>query len=246
MKPTDAAALRLQAEAAMRAVAVRGPQAGSAVSVSAESSARLLHELQVHQVELELQNEELRRAHSELEAAGARYVDLYDQAPVGYCLVDAHGLILQANLRAASLLGMARAALVHEPLNRFIVPEDQDSWYQRRRQLLRTALPQFCELRMKTDNGTPLWVQLAASVVPAAGGAATLRIVLSDITLHRVATDELDVSHQALAAVSQGVLIAGPDRTLLTVNQAFTAITGYARTEVLGRSCRFLQGPLTR
>ena len=100
---------------------------------------RALHELRVHQIELEMQNEELRRAHEELEASRARYVDLYDMAPVGYLTLGEPGLILEANLTAAKLLGVARGALVKQPLPSFILPEDQDILYLHRKTLLETG-----------------------------------------------------------------------------------------------------------
>ena len=70
-----------------------------------------LYELRVHQSELEMQNEELRRAQLELDATRARYFDIYDLAPVGYCTLSEQGLILEANLTAAALLGVARGEL---------------------------------------------------------------------------------------------------------------------------------------
>ena len=97
--------------------------------MSPEETRQMLHELRVHQIELEIQNEELRRAQTGLEAARARYFDLYDLAPVGYCAISEKGLILEANLTAATMLGMARDALVKQPFNRFILPEDNDSNY---------------------------------------------------------------------------------------------------------------------
>ena len=93
----------------------------------------------MHQIELEMQNEELRRAQVELDAARARYFDLYDLAPVGYCTVSEEGLILEANLTAATLLGVARGALVKQPLTRFILTEDQDIYYLHRKQLFETT-----------------------------------------------------------------------------------------------------------
>ena len=85
-----------------------------------------IHELRVHQIELELQNEELRRAHAELDAARMRYFDLYDLAPVGYLTVSKQGLLLDANLTSATLLGSTRGVLVMQLLSQFILPEDQD------------------------------------------------------------------------------------------------------------------------
>ncbi|MBL0124382.1 MAG: PAS domain-containing protein [Betaproteobacteria bacterium] len=92
-----------------------------------EETARTLHELHVHQVELELQNEELRRARAELDASQARYFELYDLAPVGYCTIDAQGIIQEANLAATMLLGVDRRTLVSQPILRFIFKEDQTS-----------------------------------------------------------------------------------------------------------------------
>src|SRR5580658_6142786 len=95
-----------------------------------------LHELRVHQIELEMQNEELRRAQEELEISRERYFDLYDLAPVGYFTLSEHGIILEANLTGAKLLGIARGALVKQPLSRFILPEDQDIHFRHRKALL--------------------------------------------------------------------------------------------------------------
>ena len=119
-----------------------------------------LHELQVHQIELEMQNEELRRTQAELEASRARYFDLYDLAPVGYFTLSEEGLILEANLTAATLLGVARGALVKQPITRFILPEDQDIYYRHRKLLFETGSPQACELRLMKKDAAPFWVHI--------------------------------------------------------------------------------------
>ncbi|OGV78231.1 MAG: hypothetical protein A3K19_04750 [Lentisphaerae bacterium RIFOXYB12_FULL_65_16] len=129
-------------------MAARKNQPKAAAAPSPEAAQRLVHDLHVHQVELETQNEELRRAQAELEASRARYFDLYDLAPVGYITVSETGLILEANLTAANLLGVARGALVKQPLTRFIVKEDQDLQYLHCKQLFAGGTPQACELRM--------------------------------------------------------------------------------------------------
>jgi len=116
--------------------------------LSPEVAQRALHELRVHQIELEMQNEELRRTQEELEASRARYFDLYDLAPVGYVTLNEKGLILEANLTAAKLLGVARGALVKQPLSHFILPEDQDIHYRHLKALLETAAPQSWDLRL--------------------------------------------------------------------------------------------------
>jgi PAS domain-containing protein len=123
-RPEPAAERRRQAEEIARKEAVQTSE--DLESRSPEGIRQTLHELRVHQIELEMQNEELRRAQAELEAARARYFDLYDLAPVGYCTLSEQGLILETNLTAATLLGVARGALVQQPISRFIFPEDQD------------------------------------------------------------------------------------------------------------------------
>lgn len=146
------------------------------------TTAKLMHDLQVHQIELQLQNEELRRAQVALEVSRARYFDLYDMAPVGYLTVADNGLILEANLSAANLLGVTRSTLVRRSLNRFIVKAQQDSYYQCRRLLLETGQAQSCELQLLHSDGVALWVKLDMSAATGDTDAPVLRVVLSDIT----------------------------------------------------------------
>ncbi|MCX7001657.1 MAG: PAS domain S-box protein, partial [bacterium] len=150
--------------------------------------------LRTHQIELELQNEELRRTHAALDATRARYFDLYDLAPVSYVTVSETGLILEANLSAATLLGVVRSTLATQPIfSHFILKEDEDIYYRHRQQLVATGAPQACELRMVKKDGTPVWVHLAASIAQepstgagqAACGAPVCRIVLSDISARK-------------------------------------------------------------
>ena len=156
-----------------------------------EEARQVLHELRVHQIELEMQNEELRRAQVELEASRASYFDLYDLAPVGYVTLSEKGLILEANLTAATLFGVARGALVKQPLPHFILPVDQDIYYRHRRQLLETGAPQVCELRMMRADAAPFWARLQATAAQDAVGAPVCRAVVSDITEQKRAEAKL-------------------------------------------------------
>lgn len=146
------------------------------------SAEELLHELQAHQIELEKQNDALRVTLIAFEESIERYVDLYDQSPVGYCTVNEHSLILQANLTAVTLLGTVREALTNQPISRFIFKADQDIYYLLRKQLGKTNEPQECELRMVKNDGTQFWAHLAATDAKEADGVPVIRIVMSDIT----------------------------------------------------------------
>ncbi len=233
--PPPPTTLRQQAEARLRQQAAAEAAAPTPVAVQ-----RTDHELRVHQIELEMQNEELRRTQAELDAERARYFDLYDLAPVGYCTLSTQGLILQANLTAATLLGVTRSALRHQRLAAFIHPEDQDRYYLLRQRLVATGAPQDGELRLVTRDGTAYWAFLQATLAPSADAAPEVRLVISDISARKHAEAQLHLAASVFRHAREGILITAVDGTILDVNDAFTHITGYPRDEVLGRNPRLL------
>jgi len=161
-------------------------------ALSPEATQQILHELRVHQIELEMQNEELRRAQIELEASQARYFDLYELAPVGYVSLNEQGLILEANLTATALLGVARGALTHRPISRFILKQDQDIYYRHRQRLAEKGEQQACELRMLKKDGTPFWAHLEATAARAGDGTCSVyRLVVSDISRQKFQEEAL-------------------------------------------------------
>src|SRR5512135_1265379 len=116
-RPDEAARLRRRAEASRR----KSPALLALPRTEADTQ-RLLHELEVHQIELEMQNAELQRARVEMETALVRYTELYDFAPVGYFSVDQQGVIQEVNLTGASMLGVARSGILHRRLQSFVAP----------------------------------------------------------------------------------------------------------------------------
>ncbi|MDP3481419.1 MAG: response regulator [Desulfoprunum sp.] len=173
--------LRQQTEETLLEKATTSPKKQEALS--SKETQQALQALQVHQVELKLQNEELRRAQAELDATKERYFDLYDTAPVGYCTINGKGQILEANLTAATLLGMARGELESLPITRFILKEDQDIYYLHSKQLFashsalrqdavqagsrKTGELQEYELRIVKKDGTTFWAHLKVTAVRA-------------------------------------------------------------------------------
>ncbi len=133
-----------------------------------------LHELQVYQFELELQNDELRRAQEELDSIRSRYFELYNLAPVGYCTLSEKGLILEANLTAAVILDVELGVLVKQPISRFIHNEDQDIYYAHRKKLIETGSPQVFDLRMVRKGQGAFWAQLRTIVASDADGTPVL------------------------------------------------------------------------
>ena len=134
-RSSDAAELRKRAEEIARDNDCRMPQ--NQALLSANEINNLIHELRVHQIELEMQNDELLRAQMELEASRDRYFNFYDMAPVGYFTLSEKGLILEANLTSATLLGVARSEMVKHPISQFIHKEDLDVFYLYLNQLLK-------------------------------------------------------------------------------------------------------------
>ncbi|MBT9546871.1 MAG: response regulator [Candidatus Sericytochromatia bacterium] len=144
----------------------------------------LVHELLVHQIELEMQNDELHRTQLELDAARSRYYELYNLAPVGYLSVSQKGLILEANLSASALLNLSQLELLKQPIFRFILPEDQDVFYHHRKNILSTGQAQTCELRLRhLTEGQPTWLYLNGSLLSSnRHGDPIFLLILSDIS----------------------------------------------------------------
>lgn len=174
----------------------------SAVALLAPPSpdvASLLHALQAHQAELEAQNLELQRTQQELAAALDRYRDLYDHAPVGYLTLDRRGRILAANASAARLLAQPQDGLASRPLSAFMAPQDADRWHLQLRHAFEDAAPWRIELSFQQPDGVGFAGQLNGLRAERKDGAATLRVTLTDVTVHRHADADRRAALQVMA-----------------------------------------------
>lgn len=169
----------------------------------------LLHELRVHQIELEMQNEELRRAQLALEESRDRYLDLYDFAPVGYVTLSGNGLIHDINLTAATLLGMDRIKLLRTRFSALLAAEDCDSWHRFLVSAMRDAdrTRRCLELFLVRQDGHGFHAQLDCVRIAGDGETAGLRIALTDITERKQAEAEqravLQMEHLRQLAVEE-------------------------------------------
>ena len=201
-----------------------------------------LHELQVHKIELELQNEELRRMQVELDSSNARYFDFYDLAPVGFCMLNASGLFLHANLTAAAMLGLDRATLPGRAMSRFIHADDQSIFYSLCQAFVATHEAQDCELRLVGKTAPPLWVRLQATSGIDGEGERSLRLVVSNITERKqveAALTDSEQRYRTLVEWTPEPLVVYRDGIILFVNPAAMKLFGARSASELVGSLMF-------
>lgn len=188
---TDAEELRRHAEELIRGV----EYPGAAQDRSNDEMLKLVHELQVHQVELEMQNAELRLARDEVETALGKYAELYDFAPVGYFTLDRDGIIRSANLAGARLLGIERARLVGRRFMVFVPVGTRPFFADFLGKVFASGDKESCEVEITTEGNTPLFLQ-AEAVAFASGDEC--RVAVIDITERRQLAEQLEILHTDL------------------------------------------------
>ncbi|MBC7683548.1 MAG: PAS domain-containing protein [Ferruginibacter sp.] len=206
----SAQALRRQAEAIARDQTMLTTVPAETLTLAGMQ--RTVHDLQVHQIELEMQNDELRRTQLLLETARSRYFELYDMAPVGYCTVSDAGLVVEANLAAAALLGLPRGALVGQRISRFIGKDYQDTYYRLRQHLTDSSKPRTCELQIVNLEGQPCWVRITSSAAQDADGAPEQHLVLVDISESKIMAAAMQTSEARYRALVDGFAEAPSER----------------------------------
>jgi PAS domain S-box-containing protein len=198
MKKETVKSLREKAEDA-----IRGRKAGNRPQPSELPPSGLLHELQVHQFELEMQNEELQRSQGELEASRSSYYNLYEFAPVGYFTLDPKGMIAKVNLRGAELLGAERGNLLRRPFSWFVAAEQQTEFSQYRRQIAKGEGSRKRELKLLRKDRTPFDAYLESNPLQdAKGNLRSLQIAVLDMTERKRAEEALAKREQELRAKS--------------------------------------------
>jgi PAS domain S-box-containing protein len=223
------------------------PQFEDVDHLSSGEIRHLLLELRTRQVELEIQNEELRQTQEELVAARNRYADLYEFAPVGYFNLNATDEIVDANMTAADMLGINRAELLDKQLSEFILKEDQDIYYHLRRKLHKSRCRQSGELRMCNKGDNPIWVNLHCNaIMDEVDYIYRYRVSISDITEKKMAelkltayrdqlekkvaerTEELELRSKELEAFSYTIAhdLRSPLRTITSFSQILLTDAG--------------------
>lgn len=185
---------------------------------------KLIEELHIHQIELEMQNEDLRLARENAERIQARYIDLYEFAPVGYVTLAQNGKIVAANLTAAKLLGIGKQRLLYHPFTDFVDPESQDILYFYLSQMRKSEINQSCELKLKKKCGTLFFARLEGIKISCEDSDHNeIRISLIDINeskLNAIALKESAERNETLLnLLPQSAVLLDSHRKVIIANQ---------------------------
>jgi len=223
--------LRIKAEQILRGSAREAEDLGS---LSQGDIRRLIHELKVHQIELEIQNEELCRIRRELEESRSNYFEWYNFAPAGNFTLDTKGLILEANLTGAALLGTDRSSLMGKPFFLFVSKDNRNAFFSHQKEAAESQDSISCEIELAKDNGGHFYARL--ETVAAKDGR--LRIIVSDVTRRKNAEDALRHNEERLRTIFESVqdLIFLMDTSLRIthVNPAVEKMVNKPASELLG------------
>ena len=245
--PTEAEYLRRRAEILLDELADDADDSPAHQDISS-----LLHELHVHQIELEMQNEQLRDDQRELDEQRAKWSDLFELAPVGYLALNAEGIVCDANLTAIHLLGLEQQSPVGQSFDAFVFPKDRDTYYLHVRALEKSGGPRSCELRLyrllntvageiRDAGQRHFWARLESRLTPAAHDETlTSLVTFTDISERKQAEAALSRSEQRyrsiLGSSPDGVSITDLEGRVLMVSPAALKMFGFAREdEMVGR-----------
>ncbi len=217
----------------------RSNPASSEESASADVLA-LVHEVQANQIELQMQNEELKRTKLEMNDALAKYSDLYDFAPIGLFTLDENRHILEVNIAGAELLGVKRADLLNRPFELFVAKDDRLSFISFCKSAFETSARQICELSFLRDKVPTLYARIEGMVT---GGhmpdERQFRIAVMDITERKRAEDSLRLNEEKFRLAFEnafvGIAQTDADKRIMQINQEFCRMLGYTKEELLGR-----------
>ncbi len=208
----------------------------------------LIHDLHVHQIELEMQNEELRQAHQELERSRDRYLSLYHDAPVGYVVADSAAMVLQANKTFAYMVDRDIPALLNKPLTQTIHPDDRALFFARFKAFYKKPAGKRLEVRMVRSDQSLLYVELKGHLlddgaIDISDGVPDGRLLIniSDITDRKSAENAIISAkrqwEQTFDAVPDLIAIIDEKSTVVRVNKALAGRLGVAPKDCVGKKC---------
>ena len=230
--------LRIRAE---RFLTAEGGEFGKTSSAAVK---KLVLDLKMNQMQLEMQNEELQRAQESITQARDRYADLYDFAPVGYFTLNRKGEIVEVNLAGAQLLAVERDLLVNQSSFRWVAPESLEICRAHYRKVFENQGRQTCEVKLRRHMGPSFYAALESVAVPGEAGAVLhCRTTMSDITLRKQAEIELKLKERLLDGASDSIFLYDLEGHFIYLNEAACRSRGYEREELLEKDVGVLVAP---
>ena len=229
-----------------KAEALTPEDSSSHQALSAEKAARLIHELQVHQIELQIQNEELQRSQEDLTHSRDRFGILFHQAPVGYLVLDENATINKVNETFCNMVGIDPDKVMGRGLSEFLNPSDRQVFLSRFRSFFKHPDGKKLEFGLLSKSGVPVFGQLSAAKLTTPKSIRSesvdpqLLVAISDITERKLAENTLQESeekyrvlfHNELNAIS---IFDLQTLRFLDVNDAYVKLYGYSKTELMGQ-----------
>ena len=231
------AELRKQAEALL---AKKDPFTGE---ISEIDPLKLIHELQTLQLELELQNEDLRISQQSLLDSLENYEKLYDFAPVGYLTISEKGIIQNVNLTFSGMLSIERAYLISKPLNKLIFQKDQSIFYRHLQELSQSKVRQTCELRLKKRGDIPFYAELDSTILSGKNrNPDQYHIIVIDIEERKASQEELRRFKHIVSCSSDMIALIDRNFVCLEANAAYLKAFKKSKDQVIGHSVSEVSG----
>ena len=243
--------LRSRAEAAIQEKAIDSPDVSTLPTQELQA---LVHELQVHQIEMEMQNDELKTVQLALEEARDKYQELYDSVPVGHFTLTHKGIIKEVNRTGAILLGMSRSKLINMRFGHFVVSESDDQWYQHIISALGHEEKQSCVLTLQREDGSSFYARLESvqQVAPVElrngnGGTLVVNMAVTDITERKVIEEALKKSeerHRTLVEhLPQRIFVKDRNSVYVSCNENYASDLGITPEQIVGKDDFAFHGP---
>jgi PAS domain S-box-containing protein len=219
-----------------RAEGLLSKQKERLTELSSTDMKKLVHELATHQIELEMQNEELRNSHMAVESLRARYADLYDFSPMGYFSFDKDGVLREVNLTGAGMLGSTKRLLLDRPFILSIAPAHRTIFRNHLKEVFRTGNRTSCEIALVRKDGSSFQAQLISiSYQTGEESAGVCRTAVSDITERKLAEalrENEELFRRAVEEAPIPVIMQAEDGQVLQISRSWTELTGYALKDV--------------
>jgi len=203
----------------------------------------LVHELQIHQIELEMMNDELRMTNLALESARDRYVKLYDSAPVGYFTFTHEALISEVNLTGTFMLGVDRRKLVNNRFRAFVSSQDFDLWDSHFMKVLKEGGKQSCDLSIRRVDDSVFYARLDSIRTDSDDENPLIRCAMSDITekkqIEEMLRQNVERYRTFVETMNDGCIVVNQNMTLVYVNDQFCRTSGYKKEELIGKSISY-------